>query len=463
MGGSAMILQADARAIPLPDESVQCVVTSVPYWNLRRYSSDHAGLIGLEASLDEWVSNLVAVFHEVRRVLRPDGVCFVNCGDAWTSGDRVGHGTVGHKQSTNWGMSGADDPPRTSTPSGLKPKDLIGLGWELARALRADGWWLRSRIIWAKAISFDPNYSGSVMPGSQQDRPTHSFEDIFLLTKSASYFYDGEAEREEGDNTDHPRNVLTAPEPTGGLFSKHAGIRTAEGRNGTGRNLRSVWAINPEGFSAAICQDCWRYWPEGYHHQDGLHRHGRNTLPGAGDREHEHNEDGCRSALKRYCACGSERLLSHYATFPTRLAEACIRLGTSERGCCPRCGAPWERMVERCYVNPGNCSTNGVRPSFQGADGISRGYEQRLERRDKTTGWRQACTCPPAEPVPCLVLDPFAGAGTVGLVARRLGRRAIGLDLSLPYCRLARARIDQDRPLLARVASGVSIQEPLWV
>ena len=452
-----MICQGDARAVPLPDESVQCAVTSIPYWGLRRYSSDHAGLIGLETSLDEWVGNLVEVFRDVRRVLRPDGVCWINCGDAWTRGDRVGHGmSVGPKQTTNRGMSGTADPSRPSTPSGLKPKDLIGLGYELVRALRADGWWWRDRIVWAKAISFDPSYSGSVMPESVRDRTTRSFEDVFLLSKLARYFYDGEAEGEAG-TCDKVRGVHGQSNVPGG--GDNSGLSHREPF--TSRNLRSVWAINPEPFAAAICQDCWRYWPEGYHHQDGRTPHGAGCLPSAGG--HDHDENGTTPVRKRYCSCGSERLVSHYATFPTRLAEACIRLGTSERGCCPRCRTPWERVVEHGYANPGNRSTNGVRPSLQGADGVNRVFKQRLERRDKTLGWRPACACPPAEPVPCLVLDPFAGAGTSVLVARRLGRRAVGLDLSWPYCRLARARINQDRPLLAKVAPAVPIQEPLWV
>ncbi len=161
----------------LPPESVQCVVTSPPYWGLRDYGV--AGQLGLEKTPEEYVERLVTGFHEVKRVLRKDGTLWLNLGDSYSGGGR-GFG-YGGKQDTN---KGCEDMPRSIVADGLKPKDLVGIPWRVAFALQSDGWYLRQDIIWAK-----PN----PMPESVTDRCTKSHEYIFLLTKSAKYFYDAEA------------------------------------------------------------------------------------------------------------------------------------------------------------------------------------------------------------------------------------------------------------------------------
>ncbi|NLH78624.1 MAG: site-specific DNA-methyltransferase [Acidobacteria bacterium] len=173
------ILNGDALEMlrTLPDESVNCCVTSPPYYGLRDYGA--AGQIGLESTPEQYIERLVSVFREVRRVLRNDGTLWVNIGDSYAGGGR-GFG-YGGKQDTN---KGCDGMPKSSIPLGLKPKDLIGIPWMLAFALRADGWYLRQDIIWAK-----PN----PMPESVKDRCTKSHEYIFLLSKSARYYYDNEA------------------------------------------------------------------------------------------------------------------------------------------------------------------------------------------------------------------------------------------------------------------------------
>ena len=313
---SVRILIGDAltRLRDLPNESVHCCVTSPPYWGLRDYGVE--GQIGLEPSQEAYVARIVAVFAEVRRVLRPDGTCWVNLGDSYNAAGRVGHGTrIGYKQGTSRASACGEDSPRPSAV-GLKPKDLVGIPWRVAFALQADGWWLRSDIIWHK-----PN----PMPESVTDRPTKSHEYVFLITKNDRYAYDSDAIREPDSGTDHPRFVLDGPslEPSGGLKSPHRGIRTAEGRNGQGRNARSVWTIAPQPF------------------------------PG-----------------------------SHFATMPPALAERCIKAG---------------------------CPSGGT------------------------------------------VLDPFGGAGTTGLVADRLQRNAVLIELSPVYAEMARARIQGDAPLTSVV------------
>ena len=187
----SLLVEGDALHILtcLPDESVQTVVTSPPDWGLRDYGIH--GQIGLEAALTQYLNRLVAVFNEVRRVLRSDGVFWLNIGDGYTSGNR------------GWRAPDKKNPARAmsvrpDTPEGLKTKDLIGVPWRLAFALQEDGWYLRSDIIWNK-----PN----AMPESVKDRPTRSHEYIFMLTKSEKYFYDYEAGSEMSGGK--PRNRRT--------------------------------------------------------------------------------------------------------------------------------------------------------------------------------------------------------------------------------------------------------------
>jgi len=163
----------------LPDNSIQCCVTSPPYWALRDYGVD--GQIGLEPTPKAFTDKMVEVFNEVRRVLRPDGTCWVNIGDSYAT--NTGGGGLSDKQKSNHGAwtTGRRDNIKAS---GMKPKDLVGIPWRLAFALQDAGWWLRSEIIWHKK---------NPMPESVTDRPTKAHEQIFLLTKSKQYFFDAEA------------------------------------------------------------------------------------------------------------------------------------------------------------------------------------------------------------------------------------------------------------------------------
>jgi site-specific DNA-methyltransferase (adenine-specific) len=171
-------LQVLAR---LPADYVQTVITSPPYWSLRDYAIP--GQIGLEATVQAYIAALVAVFAEVRRVLRPDGTLWLNIGDSYTSGGRT------------WRAPDKKNPARAMTtrpptPDGLKPKELTGIPWRLAFALQDAGWYLRSDIIWRK-----PN----AQPESVKDRPTRSHEYLFFLTKSERYYYDPQTVREQND------------------------------------------------------------------------------------------------------------------------------------------------------------------------------------------------------------------------------------------------------------------------
>ena len=198
--GESVLYEGDALQVlqELPSASVQCVVTSPPYWGLRDYNVPDQ--IGLEPTLPQFINRLVGVFTEVRRVLKGDGVFWLNIGDGYTSGNR------------GWRAPDKKNPARAmttrpDTPFGLKPKDLLGVPWRLALALQDDGWYLRADVVWNK-----PN----AMPESVKDRPTRAHEYMFMLTKNERYYYD-------------PKAIVEA----------------------NGRNCRSVWNVNTQAFSGA--------------------------------------------------------------------------------------------------------------------------------------------------------------------------------------------------------------------
>jgi len=197
------LLHGDARCVPLADASVDCVVTSPPYWGLRSYGiGAENGELGAEPTPDEYVAHLVEVGREMWRVLKPSGTFWLNIGDSYAGS---GRGPTGHNGIGNQTLRQGFDSPGAVVPSGLKPKDLVGIPWRVAFALQAEGWWLRDAIIWAKAeMTVDWKTQGSTMPGSQRDRCTCAYEFVFQLNKSATYFWDGEAIKSP---TSWPRNV----------------------------------------------------------------------------------------------------------------------------------------------------------------------------------------------------------------------------------------------------------------
>lgn len=303
----------------LPDASAQCCVTSPPYWGLRDYG--HDGQIGLEQTPEQYVARLVEVFAEVRRVLADDGVLWLNLGDSYA-------GPSGNTAMTG----GKTDPDRgvrmgfnsiKKTYSGLRPKNLVGIPWRVAFALQADGWYLRSDTIWHK-----PN----PMPESCRDRPTKAHEYVFLMSKSARYFYDQDAIREDMS-------------PTSSRINSKDGLRPSERKNG--------------------------FYHSGEYGRTGA-QHGRKLNP---------NTDKKRNARSVWTIPTQPYPGAHFAVMPPALADRCIRAGSR---------------------------------------------------------------------VGDVVLDPFAGAGTTGMVARRLQRRFVGIELNPTFAEMARHRIDDDAPLFNR-------------
>jgi DNA modification methylase len=589
----------------LPDASVQTVVTSPPYWGLRDYGTatweggdaacnhvappaggsqtastlgspghqvgggewfeerragqyrDTCGTcgarridsqLGLEPTPEAYVERLVEVFREVRRVLRDDGTVWLNLGDSYAAGgmgrrdaDRRNHdGSFGQGEFRERHASGGY--AQRKTPDGLKPKDLVGIPWMVAKALQAPyytgtirneadrvwlaamidaegclflhkrktgqsngqgyvrkndsygaglevantseaivlrcmeiaggrgsisrqdkdrrqplfrwsmrsnecrdvvrevyphlvakqhqarlllgcpssgpqasaahaslmalhngepptidfpapsslwepGWYLRSDIVWSKL---------NPMPESVTDRPTKAHEYVFLLSKSARYYFDADAVREGGSgrsagNRTHKYDGLPGHETKHGLVD----VGDVEW---TQRNLRTVWNIATEPF------------------------------PGA-----------------------------HFATFPKRLVDPCVKAGTSERGCCAECGAPWVRQIERVVVGVGK-KPDGWDTGSGGHGTIHRNGREKGEpgqdiTEGRTVGWNPTCDHP-EQTVPCTVLDPFCGSGTVGVVALRLGRSFIGIELNPQYAEMARGRIADDAPLFNSVETA---------
>lgn len=330
MGVSILIGDARERLRELPDGSVQCCVTSPPYFGLRDYGCE--GQMGLESTPDEFVAGMVDLFREVRRVLRDDGTLWLNLGDSYTGSGKGGNPESG-KQATNkgsqsvgviYGKTGESARQAAVTnvtrkTFDLGPKQLLGIPWRVAMALQADGWYLRQDIIWSK-----PN----PMPESVRDRCTKAHEYLFLLSKGPRYHFDAGAIAEQATG-EAPGNKKATK--GGRAYDEGAAEhRTAANLHNIGaretRNKRSVWEVASQPFSEA-----------------------------------------------------------HFATYPPALIEPCVLAG---------------------------CPTGGT------------------------------------------VLDPFFGAGTTGLVADRLGRNCIGIELNPEYAAIAERRLKGDAGLFAEVQAA---------
>ncbi len=238
---TARILVGDVRARlrELPDASVQTCITSPPYWGLRDYG--HTGQIGLESSPAEFVRAMCEVFAEVWRVLRDDGTCWINLGDSYANDAKWGGHTSGLHVSALHSAGGLG---RGKRETGLKSKDLVGIPWRVAFALQADGWYLRSDIIWSK-----PN----PMPESVTDRPTKAHEYIFLLTKSERYYFDAEAIKEPVTGGAHSRGTGVNPkcaEPGKGI-KQNGSFSAVVNELVSERNKRSVWHVATQPYPEA--------------------------------------------------------------------------------------------------------------------------------------------------------------------------------------------------------------------
>jgi DNA modification methylase len=407
----------------LPDNSVQCCITSPPYYGLRNYGVD--GQIGLEETPEKFVQKITEVFREVRRVLRDDGTLWLNFGDSY-SGSMSTKGAVVNKNSLSAGTGQDDgyrDKPMGIVP-GLKPKDMIGIPWRVAFALQADGWYLRSDIIWAK-----PN----PMPESVTDRPTKAHEYIFLLTKSARYYYDADAIREDATTIENPPfgidrargydGKLNLDENAPAQFKRRENKQDQTG-NPTYTGFNDRYAAKMARNGTNIPGHSGNFKADGTPICDGITRNARTV----------------------WTITTQARPEAHFATFPDEIPRRCIKAGTSEYGCCPKCGKPWERIVESS--NPEHTKAIGTGVD---CDEGTKGKAGTLITR--TIGWRPGCSCDAGDPVPCVVLDPFMGSGTVAVIARELNRSSVGCELNPEYVKIIRKRLQADQQLDTGVVS----------
>jgi hypothetical protein len=399
------IVQGDSLEVlrGWPAGQVQLVVTSPPYWGLRDYKAGGQSLPGQwggEATPEEHVARLEEWAREVRRVLRPDGVLVLNYGESY------------------------------------QDKQLLGMPWRIAQALQADGWYWRAWWPWVKLNG---------MPESTRDRPALSCEAMLMFSAGARYYWDQEAVR-----------VGYAP----------ATIERADGSQVTTGNPD----VRP-GFKRTLSKmpDNWDTGggAHGNHHRNGREKGAPGEIPAHG--RIRKTGDWWRESLPvaiaqaeawlahaRAVQAGETPMLldfdglplgqlhptyaypgSHFATYPPALVRPVIRAATSERGQCPACGAPWVRMVERGIAPTKKAAKTFIiderdmaadkqdRASNWQKDGHKSGYIS----ANTTTGWRPSCTCDAGEPVPQIVLDPFAGTGTTCVVAAEEGRRTLGIDL----------------------------------
>jgi len=406
-----MIICGDAltELRKLPDESVNCCVTSPPYWGIRDFGMPNQ--LGRECTLEEYVVKMVEVFREVKRVLRDDGTLWLNLGDSYVAQPTgsLGNSSFADRPSKIACFTEKKQSKTNKKDFGnLKVKDLIGIAWQVAFALRADGWWLRQGIIWNK-----PN----PMPESVRDRFTQAHEFIFILTKSARYFFDTNAVKVPGSMASIQRlSQSSFDKQKGGPKDPLAGNRSCRKAL---ENLKRK-ADKQRGHSRrhAGFNDRW----------DAMEK-----------------ADQCSMMvnLRSVWTIATKPFPdSHFATFPPEIPERCIKAGTSQKGRCPECGSLWKRVTDISY-----------RQHRKAGKWCDRGHDERGLNRSKsqykygsatknatTTGWLPTCTHG-RDPVPCVVLDPFFGAGTTGLVAMRLGREFIGIELNPAYCEMARQQI----------------------
>lgn len=458
-GASVFVGDCIERMKQRPDGSVQMCVTSPPYYGLRDYGVD--GQIGLEETPEQFIAKLVEVFREVRRLLADDGTCWVNIGDSYSRNPSKGGSGPGGKNGAYSGSYTAAQAARvdssdylvdgrgrakTSTDNGIKHKDLIGIPWMLAFALRADGWYLRQEIIWHK-----PN----PMPESVTDRCTKAHESLFLLSKSPQYFFDHNAIKEP---------AVGAQSSTGVGWNRTAAADPGDQRGmERGRTRRDSFKRDDSKRSNIMPGQV-----------SATHRADRNES--AHDITKRNRRSVWTIATKPYKG-------AHFAVFPPALVEPCILAGTSARGHCPKCSARWERTTGPAIPTGAAGSGNLARRQRpQGPDSQKWNHQAGsvpyVPSVRSTTGWAPICDCYDdqykiAYPAPRnsrkrdqraawsdrwirvrrmpglqdwpvvadVVLDCFNGSGTTGEVALENGRIYEGFELNGDYMELTRTRL----------------------
>jgi hypothetical protein len=477
-----MLLQADARWMPLADKSVHMVACSPPFFGLRDYGTaqwiggdpacDHRESkpsrvlssiaastlegskenthrshefkgdclrcgarrvdkqIGLEPTPAEFVEAIRVIGKEVHRILRSDGCWWLNLGDSFNSSPSNQNGISQSSTCKSPQQGSSHQQRRKREVPGLKPKDLCMVPERVALALQEDGWYVRSKPPWVK---------NNCMPESTCDRPNVAHESIFLLTKSPRYFFDMEAVRVPSAaatlNRDTYSRITTGKD---GAYAVQHDHETPS--NAGGRHLRTNDFFT-ESLDALI-----------EHHENYL-AHLKKIRDDGGLLLSEGGDP-----LAFWVATQSFNG-AHFATWCQTLVRIMIKASTSQVGNCAECFAPYERVVTKESVTPVNYEGKNLAsdPQFSQRRILANTRARRKAGHPhahpfpapNTVGWQPSCSCRSSlPPVPSTVLDCFNGAGTTGVVALALGRRYIGLDLNRSYLAMSQARIaDSLRPV----------------
>ena len=471
-------------------------VAAVTYFGLRSYQSG-AGEVGRERTIDEYIGNLLAVFRLARRVMRDDSCLWVNIGDSYAAGKGAsGQGITPNGQERRRedgeslnrachqiggkGKTRQLDDRAALRESGLKPGDLCGVPWRFALAMQADGWYLRSSCIWVKALSLCAEVSGSTMPESvngwrwERCRVKVGNANIGLPTTVA----DGGLSRTTAalkqigtgvrDNLWRDCPGCAKCRDTGGYVLRRGSWRASRAHEyifqftKTADYYADREAVKETGATYERKGGCAPYLADGA------------TTHGVGS-DSMHQMAGASGRNPRDCLWiqpggNSDVSGKHFALMPQKLVWFCIKASTSAVGVCPKCGAPWSRVVARpdmsqrptrseaSIYNTENHETH-VSNNWQGVPkSAGQKYQEwRNANPDTTLGWRPTCGCwlpsAPAQadwlalvpdefkPVPATVLDPFSGMATTGVVALQLGRAYIGIELNVKYAEQSRQRL----------------------
>jgi DNA modification methylase len=458
----------------LPDGCIDVTVTSPPYLQLRSYLPADDPLkaleMGSEPTIAEFVDRLVGVLREVRRVLKPTGVCFINIADSYASGKGSCHNPGGGADSLGQDKRAAGAHPLNRgnksdlTRQGLQPKSLMLIPERLLLALQLDGWIVRDRIMWVKGREYaDDDLGLNPMPGSQKDRCTNAHEFIFHLTKPTPTLY--------WTHERTGRACSVKPEPDYIWIHKETKQETVEPQTGKEWTCRNLWRGHDSYFDwQAIAEpprgdgkvSTLAGWDTASRSHGTVHKSGRN----AADAPAAKGCDSTPLVMPRnvwiFPTKGYKG--AFYASYPPELPRRCIKVGSSAHGCCSACGKPWVRVSSQTLV-PGAkaCKANtyderdatGAETDDQGSkrdrDGHVKGCHYEIEQQ----GWQPTCDCNAAVS-PSVILDCFMGSGTTAAAAQELGRNWIGIDLDARNLALIEERLaavkakEPDCPLFSK-------------
>ncbi len=419
------------------------------------------GSLGLEPDIGMYINHIVQIFKEIRRVLKDWSIAWIVIGDSYAGSGKAGSNPEYQKRHTQFGQIEHKERlgKPLKVPNGLKSKDLYGIPWEIALALRGDGWWLRSALIWSKncmpeSVQGSGWYRHKIYqiidgkkeyvecPGCEKceansgyvlrwnaGRPTKSHDYILLLSKSSNYFYDQEAILEDCSPSTHMRLSQDIAHQVGS-YRVHGGAKI----NGPMKATATMSKQVPAG--------------QGIKYNESF------------------NDAVCLPVLKRnkrsvWTVSVGNIKEAHYATFPEKLVEPMILAGSSQRGNCAKCGKPWMRIIERGFTDHDG-KTDSQYEKGTAANRLAllrqaaREKGQEYVNESRTLGWKPSCKCGIGETIRPIVLDPFLGSGTTALESKKLNRDFVGIELKAEYVEMAERLLKSEMPLFIQNKNEIS-------